>query len=196
VPEIAAPFLNAHFWWHTRAGIKVLHPLNSHQHCLAQKIIMLHLNALCWYLSLVHGSDHLWTRTWLFWTESMVQSKVHHNQWIELIVQFEVLQNPLKNRTELNLTISRSVVVTAKALEWGLKEWQKWKVKINSKFDVRLNTAIYLMALYGVISYHIPYHQACFPRSNSMVTVTVIWVPYSCIVWWQQTALHHGPSNQ
>src|ERR1700683_2287785 len=35
----------------------------------------------------------------------MVQSKVHHNLWTKPIVQFWVLQNPLKNWTELNLTI-------------------------------------------------------------------------------------------
>jgi hypothetical protein len=35
----------------------------------------------------------------------MVQSKVRHNLWTEPIVQFLVLQNPLKNWTELNLTI-------------------------------------------------------------------------------------------
>ena len=35
----------------------------------------------------------------------MVQSKVRYNLWTEPIVQFWVLQNPLKNRTELNLTI-------------------------------------------------------------------------------------------
>jgi hypothetical protein len=35
----------------------------------------------------------------------MVRSKVHHNQWTEPIVQFGVLQNPLKNWTEPNLTI-------------------------------------------------------------------------------------------
>ena len=43
------------------------------------------------YLGPVHGSDHLRTRTWPFWTEP--------------IVRFRVLQNPLKNRTEPNLTI-------------------------------------------------------------------------------------------
>ena len=57
------------------------------------------------YLSLVHGSDHLRTRTWPFWTEPTVRSKVHHNQWTEPIVQFWVLQNPSKNQTKLNLTI-------------------------------------------------------------------------------------------
>ena len=35
----------------------------------------------------------------------MVRSKVHCNQWTEPIVQFGVLQNPLKNRTGPNLTI-------------------------------------------------------------------------------------------
>ena len=57
------------------------------------------------YSSPVHGSDHLRTRTWPFWTEPTVRSKVHHNQWTEPIVQFWVLQNPLKNRTEPNLTV-------------------------------------------------------------------------------------------
>jgi hypothetical protein len=57
------------------------------------------------YLGPVRGSDHLRTRTWPFWTEPMVWSKVRHNQWTEPIVRFRVLQNPLKNRTEPNLTI-------------------------------------------------------------------------------------------
>ena len=35
----------------------------------------------------------------------MVWSKVHHNQWTKPIVLFGVLQNPLKNQTEPNLTI-------------------------------------------------------------------------------------------
>jgi len=34
-----------------------------------------------------------------------VGSNIHHNQWTEPIVRFWVLQNPLKNWTELNLTI-------------------------------------------------------------------------------------------
>ena len=47
------------------------------------------------YLSPVHGSDHLRTRTRLFWTEP--------------IVQFWVLQNPLKNQTKPNHTSLTSV---------------------------------------------------------------------------------------
>lgn len=57
------------------------------------------------YLSPFCGLDLLRTRTWLFWTEPMVWSKVHYNLWTEPIVWFWVLKNPLKNRTKPNLTI-------------------------------------------------------------------------------------------
>jgi hypothetical protein len=69
VSRTVAPFLNARFWWHTRTGIEGFHPSNSHQCHFAWKIVMLPLNALCWYLSPVCSSDHLPTKTWLFWTE-------------------------------------------------------------------------------------------------------------------------------
>ena len=74
------------------------------------------------YLGLVHGSDHCRTRTWPFWTKPMVWSKVWHNQWNEPIVQFRVLQNPLKNQTEPNLTIPNGeyivTVVSRCRLNW------------------------------------------------------------------------------
>jgi hypothetical protein len=63
----------------------------------------------------------------------------------------------------------------------GFERTTKMESQNDSKFDARLNTAIYLTALYGVILYRTPYHQACFPRPDGMVTATVIWVPYSRI---------------
>lgn len=81
-----APFLNAHFWWHMRMGIKGFHPLNLHQCHFTWKIVMLPLNAL---QSPVCSLDHLQTRTWPFWTE--------------LIVQFRVLQIPWRTRPDQTL---------------------------------------------------------------------------------------------
>ena len=60
-------------------------------------------------VSPVRGSDLLRTRTWPFWTEPMVRSKVRYNLWTEPIVRFWVLENPLKNRTKPNLTIPNGV---------------------------------------------------------------------------------------
>jgi len=75
------------------------------------------------YLSLVHGSDHLRTRTWPFWTEPTVRSKVHHNQWTEPIVQFWVLQNPLKNQTKPNLTIPMWDPQVSLTGPWFCSDW-------------------------------------------------------------------------
>ena len=80
------------------------------------------------YLGPVRGSDHLRTRTWPFQTETTVWSKVRHNQWTEPIVQFRVLQNPLKNRTEPNLTIPRNTGILSllSSLNQPFRKLRSW----------------------------------------------------------------------